>query len=257
MADRNIYVGNSSNIAIEPNKIYVGDSNDVAQKVTKIYVGNTSDKAVQVWPKFKWNEVYQKCEYLYNSARTEYLNLGMKPDSNTRIIITMQFVSTSASSYEYYGISATGSWGIAYYFNGSLYNVRMRFNQSTGSATGNMITYNFGGTSLWNKHTYDFNHSGGYFYIDGTNQGQLQNTFSQMSENKLLWKVGGGAGSFGSNAKAYIYSCKIYQGNNLVRDLVPCYRKSNLKPGMYDFVNDTFYVNAGSGEFYKGPDVNN
>lgn len=256
MTDHNIYVGNDLEKAVQPSKIYVGDENDTARLVSKAYVGNLSNKAVQVWPKMKWSDIYQKCEYLYNTGGTEYINLNKKPDSNTRAIITMKFVSTSSSSYEYYGISATGSWGIAYYFNGSLYNVRMRFNQSTGSATGNMITYKFGGTSLWNKHTYDFNHSGGYFYIDGTNRGQLQNTFSNMSENILLWKVGGGAGSFGRNAKAHIYSCKIYQGNNLIYDLVPCYRKNDLKPGMYDFANNYFHTNAGSGEFYRGPDVN-
>ena len=37
-----------------------------------------------------------------------------------------------------------------------------------------------------------------------------------------------------------------------VRDLVPCYRKADNKPGMYDLVNDVFYTNAGTGEFSYG-----
>lgn len=37
--------------------------------------------------------------------------------------------------------------------------------------------------------------------------------------------------------------------------LIPCYRKSDKVPGMYDIVNGVFYTNDGSGEFIVGPDV--
>ena len=47
------------------------------------------------------------------------------------------------------------------------------------------------------------------------------------------------------------------------RNLIPCYRKSDHKPGMYDLcgsicsrTNSPFYVNAGTGEFLVGPEVN-
>lgn len=39
-------------------------------------------------------------------------------------------------------------------------------------------------------------------------------------------------------------------------NLVPCYRKSDSKPGMYDTVSGKFYTNAGTGEFLVGNDVN-
>lgn len=38
----------------------------------------------------------------------------------------------------------------------------------------------------------------------------------------------------------YIYSFKIYDDETLALDLIPCYRKSDNKQGMYDLVNDTF-----------------
>lgn len=37
--------------------------------------------------------------------------------------------------------------------------------------------------------------------------------------------------------------------------LVPCYRKSDDKPGMYDLVSGTFFTNVGTGEFIVGSDV--
>lgn len=40
-------------------------------------------------------------------------------------------------------------------------------------------------------------------------------------------------------------------------DLVPCYRKSDIKPGMYDMISETFYTNVNTGgDFEVGPDVN-
>lgn len=49
-----------------------------------------------------------------------------------------------------------------------------------------------------------------------------------------------------------IYSCQISEGNDIVRDFVPCYRKSDNVAGLYDLVNDVFYTNQGTGKFKVG-----
>lgn len=53
------------------------------------------------------------------------------------------------------------------------------------------------------------------------------------------------------------------QSDDIICDLVPCYHESDGKPGMYDLcgsicplTNSPFYINAGTGEFLVGPDVN-
>ena len=53
-----------------------------------------------------------------------------------------------------------------------------------------------------------------------------------------------------------VYSCKIYTGTAVARNFIPAERVSDGKPGMYDLVNDVFYVNQGTGEFIKGPYAN-
>lgn len=66
-----------------------------------------------------------------------------------------------------------------------------------------------------------------------------------------------GAGTFPTgytNAKMRLYYCKIYSPS-IVRDFVPCYRKSDSVIGLYDLANDTFYTNAGTGNFIKGNDI--
>lgn len=48
---------------------------------------------------------------------------------------------------------------------------------------------------------------------------------------------------------------KIFEGDSLVCDLVPCYRKSDNEIGMYDLVQKAFRTNVGTGAFTKGADV--
>jgi hypothetical protein len=65
---------------------------------------------------------------------------------------------------------------------------------------------------------------------------------------------------FAYSPNRYFFTGKIYyfqwlRDNQLLLDLVPCYRKSDNEIGMYDLVNDTFYTNASSGTFTKGNDV--
>ena len=51
------------------------------------------------------------------------------------------------------------------------------------------------------------------------------------------------------------YYLKMWLDDVLVRDYIPCYRKSDGEIGMYDFISNSFFTNAGSGTFEKGNDV--
>lgn len=53
---------------------------------------------------------------------------------------------------------------------------------------------------------------------------------------------------------ARIYMCKITEGENIVRNFIPCYRKADNVAGLYDVVNGVFYTNQGTGTFAKGSD---
>lgn len=64
--------------------------------------------------------------------------------------------------------------------------------------------------------------------------------------------VGGGRNA---SSDVRIFSCKLYDGETLVRDFVPSIRIADNKPGMYDTVNGVFYTNAGTDEFLYDPMV--
>ena len=52
-----------------------------------------------------------------------------------------------------------------------------------------------------------------------------------------------------------IYSVLIDNETTKLFNGIPCRRKSDNKPGMYDTVSDEFFTNQGTGEFICGPDV--
>lgn len=58
--------------------------------------------------------------------------------------------------------------------------------------------------------------------------------------------------SAGGTTQCRIYSFKLYSQNHLVRNYVPCIRKSDSKAGFYDLVNHTFNPSIGSVEFVAG-----
>lgn len=52
------------------------------------------------------------------------------------------------------------------------------------------------------------------------------------------------------------YESKMTKSGVVIQDLIPCYRKVDDTPGMYDLVSNTFFTNAGTGEFIVGADIN-
>lgn len=56
-----------------------------------------------------------------------------------------------------------------------------------------------------------------------------------------------------------LFTFKIYENNELVRDFIPCYKTiddETIVIGLYDLINDQFYSNGSSGDdFEKGADI--
>ena len=64
-----------------------------------------------------------------------------------------------------------------------------------------------------------------------------------------------GGADFYAGVHARCSYFKIYEDGILVRDLVPCYRKSDNEIGMYDLVEGEFLTNCNTGAFTKGADI--
>lgn len=83
--------------------------------------------------------------------------------------------------------------------------------------------------------------------------------FTRESSNDIVWRVFGRYG-YSESTLENVPPCKIWSTSLTVNgakafDLVPCYRISDGEIGMYDLVSKTFFTNAGTGTFTKGPDL--
>lgn len=52
-----------------------------------------------------------------------------------------------------------------------------------------------------------------------------------------------------------IYSAKIWNNGELVRDYIPCIRRSDLKAGLYDLVGQQFYVSPNNRDFIPSSNI--
>lgn len=57
------------------------------------------------------------------------------------------------------------------------------------------------------------------------------------------------------NCQMKLYGCKLYNNWTLVRDFIPCYRKSDSVIWLYDRVNNSFYTNSWTWTFTKWGDI--
>ena len=283
------FIGNSNNIATLPKDILVGDSNNIARKVKGIYVGNSQNQAVKVWPTVP--EGYQEVEYIRSVYNRNGFETGIVPNSNTRIVITFMFskidlAELAGSSawetiaapfhvpYYSYGIKKGFSSGLqAYPDNASLNyffctgfgdSTYLLFDETTQYTTPTEQDVNFVNEQLLNKKiTIDLNRSSGTLYYNDELKTTFVNTFSDL--NREICLLSYNIGNMPSNSSVLVrskqtqinlYNCQIYKNDILVRNFIPCYRKTDREPLLYDTVSESFFTSgAPSYPPYLGPDV--
>jgi len=187
---------------------------------------------------------YQFVDYIESSG-TQYIDTEYQPNSTTtKVIVDGVYLNTDTGHLA----------GITY--NGYYYGLRpadtskMRWHDGTGSGAACFIDFNF--SYLNNRCVYEYR--GRNLYIDNTLKASTTTTSTNYTYNLYLF-ARNNTGSMDSAAFFRMYSCKIYDGNVLVKDFAPCVRKSDGAIGMYDKLNDIFYENAGTGVFTRGSNV--
>lgn len=199
---------------------------------------------------------YQELEYIENERGTKfsYINTGVIPNSNTGIDLVYQAMDVTNSQY----ILGTRESTINYAMNGSQSRTDwdIRFDGTpiysnvarTTDKWQSKITMT-NGTGTWEITNLDVGTSKTISISNKTVTATLPlglfcyNAITETATRKYV------------HNDLRVYSCKIYDGETLIRDFIPCYRKSDEVIGMYDLVNDVFYTSAGNGEFTKGSNI--
>lgn len=205
---------------------------------------------VYLWTDTKLPSTYQEVEYIQSNG-TQYIDtwVYVNPDYT----IEMKFEVTSDERYNTFFGTRT-NWQQRYIWRTENVRNGIFFIQRNKSYTDNSYEsyeWNFNVNQIY---TLKMNQE---LYIDWS----LEKTFSASTSSTLFdnpiylfaldsdW-----AALDGFYWK--IYYCKLWDdSNNLIRDFVPCYRKSDSVIWLYDLVNNQFYTNSWSWTFSKGDDI--
>lgn len=181
---------------------------------------------------------FQEVEYITGSG-TQYIDTGYIDTENTGLSVQYKQLRYSA----YNGFAGNNDISV-----GTITDVRAYY----GTLKSFQILNDY--TSI---HTIEVNlKNSGFTYYDGNKRDWNAGT-QTFNKNETIKIFDAGYLQTGnSSANVLIYNVKITEGSSLVRDFVPCYRKSDNVIGFYDLVNGVFYANAGTGDFIKGNDVN-
>lgn len=181
---------------------------------------------------------YQRVEYL-ESTGVQWIDTGVlinKSRLESGIDISMRLMMNK-------GNGANGKNRLNYFFLG-IY--------TSGSAYGCI-----GGGAVWSGpnvngeiHTFRMQSNGRNIYMDGSLVKHWEGSYNTGDEAGNFFL--GNVQTENYSIKERIYSFKVEGESNLI----PCRRKSDNKPGMWDTVSKTFLTNSGTGaDFMLGPDV--
>ena len=197
---------------------------------------------------------YTKVEFIGTNG-TQYINLDYTAKTNTEIRLDIQFVNNDNTS--------TNDSSLNNKIIGQAAYTGEQFNINISSSNNKQIIY-------WVNKVYDGTNSRYQTYTNMTNRstmivksGQaafqgltttLDTKESDNTSNMLL--LGNSVTRPFNKYDTKIYGFQIYEGDVLLKNMIPAIRNSDGKAGLYDIINDVFYTNHGTGEFIKGNPIN-
>ena len=182
------------------------------------------------------NNLYKKLEYL-QSTGTQYIDTGVKFTAGFSCDIKFNMLSTSGD-IDILSSSRNDNYLLVSYLNGT---PRIYLNGASRNIT---MPYN-------TVHTVNMNYNGSTltYTVDNTTTYTVSKSNATANSNLLLFAR---SSSYGFS-KAVLYYCKIWNGDTLVKDLIPVEKASDNTICLYDLISNTFLENSGTGEFAAGP----
>ena len=188
-----------------------------------------------LWQKLALPPEYVALEYLEGTG-TQYIDTGIMLTSNHSVELDYQIKASPQYRTGLFGGLFTGS--IRY---GSLLSPS---NAALEHGYGTSNVYWQQGIPDLERHV--FRQEKNKIYVDGA----LVHTFAAATfSTTVTAKLGTFDYTNYKPAQARYFRSRWWEGDKLVRDFLPCYRKNDGKPGLYDTVSKSFFTNAGTGEF--------
>ena len=190
-----------------------------------------------VTPSSRLPEGYTEVQYI-QSMGAQYIDSGIKGDSDVRVVSDFAFDAKGSGTVFAFGAQGTDS-------------VRYTFAlTSTGTFRSDYGTQLTSGPAAEIGARYSIDKNKNVCKIGETSVSSSAQTFSGTTNIYLFAR----SYSSRSYSTGKMFFCKIFKGDTLLRDFIPCTNASGAA-GLYDLVGQKFYGNAGSGSFTAGPVV--
>lgn len=178
---------------------------------------------------------YFQLEYIQSSG-TQYIDTGFTPNQDTRVVMEIESVATHDDV--------------------PLFGARIAYKNTAFSmwlnTTGMQTDYNNEATTMTlstsTQFTIDKNKN--VTTANGVTVTQTAATFQSEYTAYLFGLNQSGSLNTSGTASIKLYSCQIYDNGTLVRDYIPVLDSDGVAC-LYDKVTETFYYNAGTGNFLK------
>lgn len=224
---------------------------DLKVRILELITSENEDGSTSTYPTFASMDYepekpsvlpdgYTELTYIQSSG-TQYIDTGIKPNQNTRVIIDLKILDTqtseghicSVSESSYYSLlfdPTDEKWYQTRYGSSILQMFPATLNSRDRVLIDKNKRYTTIGTTVIDSGFYEF---------------QLNNTLPLLCHKSS-------SGALSLFLSAQIYSCMIYDGDTLVRNFIPARFEEEESLGLYDTVNGQFYLNAGTGSFTTG-----
>jgi len=179
-------------------------------------------------------QAYRTLEYLASSG-SQYIDTGVVGGGTTRCLADMMWTGNLGDNAfigarrenqaRYYLVHCYNGWCLGY---GDAF--------SDGGVVANM---RYQVETLLSAGTQHLKLSG-ITVVSGSRAGPVETGL-----NLYLFAMNDGGSPY-YYASARCYALKLWKGDELVRDYVPCLRRSDNAPGLYDYVSDTFVTAGGT-----------
>lgn len=245
---------------------FSGNYNDLTNKPTiptdyvKLTTNQTIDgvKSFTSRPTLKVEHIpsaYQAVTYV--QTENTYINTGIK--ANSAYTYKFKVSRTSPYSSNIWGVKLNSGYSADSCLILGWTNNHIAIYSHSGA--GNNISEP--SVVAWGTdyHEIEFNATSSTFIIDGENKwaeytatGTTNLTNAAWSSNTYNLYLGGTntAGTAVTGGAATWAKYEVWNGDTLLQQLIPCYRKSDNAIGFYDTVADTFLTKSGSGTLTKG-----
>ena len=196
---------------------------------------------------------YQKVEYI-QSTGTQWINTWYNPDNNTNVECKVNMQPWATYQFpRVFWVRNWQSWTSERDFclqwdRDNKQFVAVTYNNSDHS-------YQIMSSTLADNTDYVVKQTNTQLLVNWVSQWTVGTKTFSISYPVWLFNDNQAGTDFDRKAKMKLYRFKMYNWTTLVRNFVPCYRKSDSVIWLYDLVNDVFYTNSWTWTFTKWPNT--